>query len=339
MIFMLLAAILSIQFVHAQQNSTIIQANGMIKYPEPTSAHEMGLFHAHNDTQIPAEAGWVVATWKGYTAPAGQKVILSDINDVGMPRNIVTADDLAEIEGQVMLWDASKFWGVIFLSEEWWKPKVQFENGMSYTWFGQWLAGYDVWLGSHPGWTKEEWRSEMYYRLVYGFYEYFKAQGVRVGHTMGMGTVLPQNRETYFGAKAWDYIRDNSDFIFFYTYTKHLEHWLAGEKAYFDYVDELMAGGAKPFFILTQRWYDKPWWDDWEPEAIALEMKNALDRDMVITVYRYNSRWNPDFHENWALMLQSVELYKQGAPYYEEYVAGRNLLTGYDGQTYGWVQT
>ena len=69
-------------------------------------------------------------------------------------------------------------------------------------------------------------------------------------------------------------------------------------------------------------------------EAIALEMKNSLDRNMVITV----SVSQTYKEEIWDYMLSSIYLYITEASYYERYVEGQNLLTGYVGNTYGWVK-
>jgi len=70
----------------------------------------------------------------------------------------------------------------------------------------------------------------------------------------------------------------------------------------------------------------------------VLEMKNCLDRGIVVTHYAmYLSPETWTFQQIWVLMLKAIELYDSGAPYFEEYVYGENLLTGYVGNTYGWV--
>jgi hypothetical protein len=236
-------------------------------------------------------------------------------------------------------WDVSKFWGVIFLSEEWTKALIQFENGLNITWLGQSLVGYDIWINANPGSNQNEWKSEMFYRMIYGFYAYFKPLGTNIGQTIGQNTIRPENRDTYYGTKAWNFVVNNYDFVFLYNYVKHWDHWLSSGKSYFEHVDEVLMGGAKPFWILTQQFQDQSYYNDWVPEPIALEMKNAIDRNMVITLYRYSSSYNQDFYENWARALQCIELYASGWPYYESIVNGTNLLTGVVGNTYGWVDT
>jgi hypothetical protein len=64
-------------------------------------------------------------------------------------------------------------------------------------------------------------------------------------------------------------------------------------------------------------------------------MKNCLDRNIVVTCYYWN---DPPFEEIWALILKAIELYNSEVLYFEKYVRGENLLTGYAGNTYGWVE-
>jgi hypothetical protein len=68
---------------------------------------------------------------------------------------------------------------------------------------------------------------------------------------------------------------------------------------------------------------------------MALEIKNCLDRNTVIALYYLN---DPSFEETWDKILLAIELYNNNSPYYEYYVYGENLFSGYIGNTYGWVR-
>jgi hypothetical protein len=128
------------------------------------------------------------------------------------------------------------------------------------------------------------------------------------------------------------FIKEHYDFVFLYAYTRNLEdfYWT---KKYFLEIDQMFQK-QKKFWILTRIWRginDQTW----EREAIALEIKNCLHRNIVVTSYYVTE---PPLAETWILIKRAIELYDSNAPYFEEYVYGENLLTGYVGTTYGWVR-
>ena len=89
-------------------------------------------------------------------------------------------------------------------------------------------------------------------------------------------------------------------------YNPNLDIFEYAGKQYLSIIDQLFSN-QKKFWILTNIWdYNT---DIWKLEAIALEMKNCLDRNMLITIF-YQS--NPPIEQGWLLMLKAIELYESG---------------------------
>jgi hypothetical protein len=183
----------------------------------------------------------------------------------------------------------------------------------------------------------DDWKDEMYLRMVRGFYNYFHPL-TKVGITLGWPVPMPGESDVSLGRPALIFIRDHYDFAFFYIYTPNLDFFLktignyGSVKDYYSVIDQLFIKQEK-FWILTRIWDLNK--DVWEYEAIALEMKNCLDRNIAITLYYKN---NPPIAETWPMALKCIELYNRNATYYETRVYGKNSLTGYIGETYGWVE-
>jgi hypothetical protein len=221
-----------------------------------------------------------------------------------------------------------KFWGIIFIAEEVYRTDIQFNGDVNATWFGEKLLGYPQYLAQNSGATEDEWRDEMYLRTIRGFYDHFSLL-TKVGITWGW--LNPNDWIEYYGQPAISFIQQHYDFIVLYPYTENLAYWLHSSKPYLSAVEETFVN-QKKFWILTRCWdYSM---NDWEREAIALEMKNCLDRNIVITSYYYSK---PPFEQQWADMLKCVELYNTNQPYYEALTYGENRLTGVVDYTYGCV--
>lgn len=323
-----------------------ISSSGNIRYPE----HEIGFWCVDFEWQeIKEEADYVFAMRAEYVAPRPDLKVIFVPFQIHPPtpgidqwaNSFITEQDLQEVEIALKAVDMSKFKGITFF-EEHITEHVTFNDDVNLVWFGETLLGYPLYLNEAPSASEQEWREEMYFRMVRGFYNYFHELGVDVGTTGSASELINQEGgrswrpgvEYYWGLKAFDFIKGNYDFVVFYIYTVDLDDFV-WTKEYFDFIDQHFSN-QKKFWILTRIWS----WSEgaWEPEAIALEMKNCLDRNMVITTY-LGANPDPPLDEIWAYILDSIDLYDAEAPYYENYVEGRNLLSNYVGYTYGWVDT
>lgn len=240
--------------------------------------------------------------------------------------------ELKKVEEWLKIVPTQNFWGIIFICEEHYRIHIAFSDDVNTTWFDERLLGYPLYLQQNPNATIDQWKDEMFLRMIRGFHNYFHEK-TNVGITAGGNTILAQYVAKFYGKPALDFITKYYDFVILYKYTGNLEDFNRVVKKYFSVIDQLFLK-QKKFWILTRIWsYNK---ETWEREAIALEMKNCLDRNMVITTYLLKP--NSQFEEVWSLMLTSLQLYDSEAPYFETYVYGNNLLTGYVGNTYGWVE-
>jgi hypothetical protein len=204
--------------------------------------------------------------------------------------------------------------------------------------------------------SKTNTAEENWYRIIRGFYNYFHAKGLKVGSSMEVETLVPGFRgksyprgpQTYYGTNGFNFIKSYYDFIVSYGYALNLEDFQQWFKPGYLLIDQNFPS-QKKFWIITRPW-NETWsvngqqvWvpNVWEPEAIALEMKNSLDGNMVILTYSDASNWPSGYTypQFWQWILKGVDLYNNNRPYYEQYVYGTNLLTGYVGNTYGWVET
>lgn len=303
---------------------------------------ELGAFYVwETGMEIPPEATWVIAAHPDYIAPDPSIKVILDwygvFTDIGAFR---TEADIKTVEDRLMTVPTENFWGTLWITEEIYKEHhLLFEDGVNTTWFGEELLGYDLYQSVVPGATNDEWKDEMFFRMVRGAYNYWKSQGIKVGTTMGGNKAWNEEWtvNTTWGLKARNFIKANFDFIFFYQYTPNLDrfwnhpHGPYSTEDYFESIKEFTK--QKKFWILTRIW---PGENDttWEKEVIALELKNAFDQNMVTTVYYWNQ---PPFSEIFPLVVEAVSLYETDQPYYEEFVEGENRLTEIVGPTYGWV--
>jgi hypothetical protein len=248
----------------------------------------------------------------------------------------------------------SNFEGVSFLGEEHHCEHIMFPDTLDMQWFGENLQGYAVWLQSHPNQSQRLWRQDMLFRMIRGFYNYFHARNKLVGFHF-MYTFLKdwqfqfnQGWELYLGEQARAFLNENYDYMYFYIYTWSLTSWTtrgyrfpnttALPKDYFLLIDQLFPNpNLEKRWILTRKWSAN---DQWEVEAIALEVKHALDRGMDITVYRnHDPALNtPTFNEFWSYLTTAINLYNtKSYMYIEQRANGVNLLTGETGFSYGWI--
>jgi hypothetical protein len=246
-----------------------------------------------------------------------------------------TSAQIEKMEELLRSVPAENFWGIIFICEEVYKTDIRFNDDVNTTWFGETVLGYPLYLAENPGAKEDEWKDEMYLRMVRGFYNHFHPF-TKVGITVGQDTIIEINRDSFFGEPASAFVQQYCDFVVLYVYTINLQFFYdwpgrVPTRTYISCCDELFPKQWK-FWILTRIFDD--WQEEWEREAIALEMKNCLDRNMVIVSYYWSE---PPFAQQWADMLRCIELYATNQPYYEVLTYGENRLTGVVGYTYGYV--
>jgi len=279
------------------------------------------------------EVSLTIEGWQPPTAPA-------ILNWWRMHRGVapwnpfVTEADLNTVEEALKAVPIENFWGIIHIAEEHYRIHVEFNDDVNTTWFGEVMLGYPLYLAEAPNATIDDWMDEMWLRMVRGFYNYFHPL-MKVGITINAGSVIVGYKgrasalgiPTYWGTPALNFITEHYDFVILYAYTTNLQFFNDWTKPYFELIDQLFTK-QKKFWILSN---DR---EGWEPEVMALELKNAFDRNMVTMIYPYKK---PPFEEIWPLMLNAIELYDARTPYTESIVNDTNLLTGYVGDTYGWV--
>jgi len=303
----------------------------------------LGIWHAPSGRAIPDEANWVVAAEPNYEKPRGNISVILNWYSLHSPHTnnwrITTAEELRVIEGNLKSVQTDRFWGIIFICEEHYRIHVAFNDDVNTTWFNERLLGYPLYLLESQSATRDEWMDEMFLRMIRGFYNYFHARGINVGITAGAASMVTNYRNEswskgwtyYFGESSMAFVKECYDFVILYSYTMNLEdfYWT---KQYLSMIDQLFQKQEK-FWILTRKW-EGLGEQVWEREATALEIKNCLDRKLVIISY-YAA--NPPLDEAWPLLTRGIELYNRDAPCFEEYVYGKNLLTGQVGTGYGWV--
>jgi hypothetical protein len=244
---------------------------------------------------------------------------------------IRTQEALMNLEEGLKTITTEKFWGILGPTgaEEVYRTHIDFHDEVNTTWFSERLLGYPLYLMENTGASVDEWKDEMYLRMIRGFYNYFHPL-MKIGIVWGWPN--PEYWNTIYGEPATAFIRQYYDFLFLYPYTENLDYWLQHSKPYLSAVEELFPN-QKKFWLLTRIWDDNR--PRWQLEAMALELKNCFDRNIPVLSYRVTE---PAFEEVWYLILKAIELYDINASYYENLVYGRNLLTGYVGDTYGWVE-
>jgi len=232
---------------------------------------------------IPKEVEWVFTHRAEYTpSESGANLILNWYTlRKSQPANYFYEEwDLKNVEKAFKELNVSKYWGLIFISEETYRNHVAFYDDVNITWFNEHLCGYDIYQHENSSATKDEWKDEMFLRMIRGFYSYFHQKGVRVGITCKDGAA---NYHIYhYGEPAANFIKDNYDFIVLYAYTFDLEDFLSRTGPFFDTVNEHFQR-LKKFWIITRTFSGTS--ENWEPEAMALEMKNCFDANIIVTSY------------------------------------------------------
>lgn len=316
-----------------------VSSYGTVVYPES----QLGVWHVEPGPIIPSEADWVVAsrpTFEKQTEDISLILNWYAVHPPQAPFNpFVTEEDLNTVEDGLKTVPTENFWGIIFICEEHYRTHVAFNDDVNTTWFGENLLGYPLYLAESPGATVDQWLDEMFLRMIRGFHDYFSSL-TKVGISAGGGSIVPnwkdkswlEGIEKSYGYPAMTFIREHYDFVVLYAYTENLEEFMNWTSQYFQLIDQLFRN-QKKLWVLTRIWSGNV--ETWELEAMALEMKNCFDRNIAVTCYYWN---NPPLEESWSLMMRARELYDAKAPYYETSVYGKNLLTGYVGDTYGWVE-
>jgi hypothetical protein len=312
------------------------QSTGTIQYSSVDAT--LGLWSASSPVNIPPEATYVVVGTPDYVKPRPDILPILNWYDLrppypnGVNNPIISEADIKSVETELKSIKTSNLWGIIGpICEEYWRPHIQFVDTLNTTWFGESLMGYSVYLSSHPGTTRNQWQDEMWLRFMRGFTDYFHAKGLTVGTTIQ--DVALSDVSYFYGTPAFNFAQQNLDFVFLYAYTENLADFQQRTTAYLHSIDQLQM--PLKFWILT-RSYDFSL-QSWQVEAKGLELKNSLDKNFVIFTSIYEE--NPTFSQTWQLILRSLQLYAQNAPYFESNVMGTNLLTSQTGQTYGWVQS
>lgn len=324
-----------------------------------TATEEIGVWVNSSDPsklKIPNEASWAVIFQPDYIKPRlNLSLVLNwiSLHKAQNPFNpFVNQSDIDTVTQDIMSMPASfytNFWGIIFISEEHYRTHVAFADNVNTTWFGERLLGYPLYLSEVQSATHDQWMDEMFLRMVRGWYNYFHARGIKVGINANGGSTVDQwavpnprpnahGIPDFFGWPAMNFISEHYDFVVNYAFTGDLADYQWTKKYLSEVVDVCFQNQTK-FWQLTQIWnitdnigYNANYW---EPEAQALEIRNCLDRNMIMMPYYWRS---PPLNETLATMQKATELHDNGAPYFETYVRGENLLTGYVGNTYGWVQ-
>jgi hypothetical protein len=293
--------------------------------------------------QIPESIRWVF-TYVHENSPSESSISLI-LNWYSLRRSqpsnyFYEEEDLKRVETAFKELNVTKYWGIIFISEETYRSHVAFYDSVNITWFGENLCGYAIYKQENPHATSDQWKDEMFLRMTRGFFTYFHEKGTKVGITAHEKAA--SNHLYCYGEPAANFIKDNYDFVVLYAYTLDLDDFNSRTKTFFDLIDSNFQK-QKKFWIITRIFDDTP--DNWEPEAIALEMKNCFDRGIVVTSYvstsspfRNVTDKQQAAEQVWHLFTEGNKLYNANVSYFESYVNGTNLLTRSSGLTYGWVK-
>jgi len=304
-----------------------------IFFPQADTTSDLGVFYCEPYSPAPAEAKWVFITRPEQTETRFN-TILDHAGMIYYFSRLTSGDVINTMEEMYRDIDTSHLHGILFVSEEFYRTHIRFDDDVNVDWFGETLRGYPLYTADHPGATDAEWLDEMYLRMARGFYTYFHAKGVTVGITISDSVMMPRSvLLEHYGQPAFDYMTATFEFVVLYSYTWDLEQFNVQTKGYFTLIDPLFAGMQK-FWIVT-----KPWDSTvaiWEREATAMEIKYALDRGMELIQIHETAPDTRSFAYSWGLLIKSLSLYNT-VPFYEEYTSGTNALTGYIGTTYGWV--
>lgn len=271
-----------------QSSSLNIRSEGTIMYPEG----QLGVFDARPGAPVPEEASWVTVYTPTYQRPREDLSVILNYHTLHNPYNpsfnpFVTEADLKTVEQGLKTVPTENFWGIIFIAEEHYKTHVKFNDDVNTIWFGEVLLGYPLYLAESPGATVNQWKDEMWLRMIRGFHNYFSPL-TKVGITASGSSIVPnwKNRSwckgigKYWGDPAMTFIREHYDFVILYAYTDNLEDFTSWTSQYLQLVDQLFQK-QKKLWILTRIFGAGN--ENWEREAIALEVKNCLDRNIVIT--------------------------------------------------------
>lgn len=300
---------------------------------------ELGTFYVGNEPVHP-DSKWVVAAYPLVTKPLPDcNLVLNYFLVNGtLVSPLCNETSIARLEAEFMKVNASEFWGTLFIAEEVYKSVVQFVDGINTTFYGKRMLGRDLYLAQMPGSSEDAWRDEMYFRMMQGFYEHYHALGLKIGITAARSCVLDESPSSgiapTFGHKAFQFLVANFDFVILYQYTAVFEG-IGSLKNYFDAIDVLFTQQQK-FWILTRVWDESIAY--WQREAIAPEIVRCLDRNITILQYKTTAPDPLSYEAIWNLTCKGIELYRTGAYYLENRIVGRNLLTGQEGYTYGWME-
>ena len=321
----------------------------------PETEIQLGHFYVGPGAALDPQASWVFASKPDYTTSRKDvKVILNwysldvpwgDGGNGASANEIQTAEELNSIENQLRNIPIQNFWGTLWFGSE--EHRLthfdNFNDDVDTMWFNERIVGYPIYLKEAPGASRDMWAEEMMLRLMRGACNYWHSKGLKVGVMMGGGTLVDNFRgkshydgpASAWGLPAYNYWRNNFDFVVMYPFTCTLEYYQLWTVQYWEVVERDLTKQIK-FLIPPQSW---SWWNGpdasdprwiFEEEAVALELKWAFDHGYIITPYYRGGYWD--------YAVKGMELYLQNKPYYEEYVSGENLLTHKKGLVYGWVK-
>jgi len=279
---------------------------------------------------------WIFTPNPEYPLPPSKNLILDHFWVIeGLEQDFYprSCSDLETIENRHKVVATGKFWGIDFIREEVENTWFNYlDLNADCTFFGENILGYDRYKQTVPDASVEVWRDEMYFRAIRGFYNYIKSRNPpeKIGITMGGYSMI--DWKSHFGEKAMGFIKNNYDYVVVYIYTQDLEQFERDTKKYLTLIDELFPRQQK-FWIVSRSWLPS----EIEPEIIQVEVKNVLDRGMVIVSYGPTGLEPPEVIDH---MVKSINLYTSALKnYYEDYIMGKNMITGKTGNTYGFVDT
>lgn len=149
----------------------------------------------------------------------------------GNPNQFKSVAELEMVEEALKTIPTENFWGIFGPCgiEEIYRTHISFVDDLDTMWFSERLLGYPLYLQEKPTATIEDWKDEMYLRMIRGFHNYFSPL-TRVGITWGHRDPNVWNK--YYGEPATIFVQQHYDFLVLYPYTTDLEDWLRSANAH-----------------------------------------------------------------------------------------------------------